>query len=165
MQILPGLPSDFKTIQALAYAIWPVAYGDILSKQQLDYMLDAFYSEAALLKNYQEKGHMFLLVRDGEKAVGFASYELHYQNRKVTRIHKIYLHPETQGKGAGKLLMQEIEKIALKNNNTTLSLNVNRFNKALRFYQKLGFAIVGEEDIALEHGYLMEDYIMEKEVV
>jgi ribosomal protein S18 acetylase RimI-like enzyme len=36
----------------------------------------------------------------------------------------------------------------------TLSLNVNRFNKAISFYEKLGFEIVGKEDIELDHGYL-----------
>ena len=164
MQILPASPSDFKTIQQLAYTIWPVAYGEILSKAQLDYMLDAFYSEATLLKNFEEKGHLFLLARDGEKAVGFASYEHHYQDKDKTRIHKIYVLPETQGKGAGALLMQEIEKAAIENGSAILNLNVNRFNKALHFYQKLGFDIVAEEDIELEHGYLMEDYVMEKEL-
>jgi hypothetical protein len=43
----------------------------------------------------------------------------------------------------------------------TLSLNVNRFNKAV-FYEKLGF--VGKEDIELDHGYLMEDYKLEKKL-
>jgi ribosomal protein S18 acetylase RimI-like enzyme len=38
---------------------------------------------------------------------------------------------------------------------------VNRFNKAVSFYQKMGFEIVGEEDVELDHGYLMEDYKME----
>ena len=30
-------------IQDLAYKIWPSTYGEILSKIQLDYMLDKFY--------------------------------------------------------------------------------------------------------------------------
>jgi hypothetical protein len=42
-------------------------------------------------------------------------------------------------------------------------LNVNRFNKAVSF-EKLGFEIVGKEDIELDHGYLMEDYKLEKVV-
>jgi hypothetical protein len=32
------------------------------------------------------------------------------------------------------------------------------------FYQKLGFEIVGKEDIELDHGYLMEDYKLEKKI-
>lgn len=162
--IIPATPSDFPTIKALAYAIWPATYGPILSKEQVDYMLGAFYSEATLLENYLEKGHRFLLVKEDGDALGFASYEHNYQDRNVTRIHKIYLLPETQGRGLGKLLIEEIEKIALENKAEALSLNVNRYNKAQHFYTKIGFEIVGEEDIELEYGYLMEDYIMEKQL-
>ena len=162
--IIPATPSDFHTIKELAYAIWPDTYGAILSREQLEYMLGAFYSEEALLENYLEKGHRFLLVKEDETVLGFASYEHLYKETNTTRIHKIYLLPETQGRGLGKLLIQEIEKIAVENHADKLSLNVNRFNNAQHFYTKIGFEIVDEEDIELEYGYLMEDYVMEKQL-
>jgi hypothetical protein len=46
-----------------------------------------------------------------------------------------------------------------------MSLNFNRFNTALLFYQKLGFIIVREENIELDQGYIMEDYVMEKSLL
>ena len=163
--IIPATPSDFHIIKELAYTIWPDTYGPILSEEQLNYMLSAFYSEETLLENYMEKGHRFLLIKEDQMDLGFASYEHLYKETNTTRIHKIYLLPETQGRGLGKLLIQEIEKIALENNADKLSLNVNRFNKAQHFYKKIGFEIVDEEDIELEFGYLMEDYVMEKQLV
>jgi ribosomal protein S18 acetylase RimI-like enzyme len=69
--------------------------------------------------------------------------------------------PESQGKGAGKLLIDSVVKAATENQSDVVSLNVNRFNKAVSFYQKMGFEIVGKEDVELDHGYLMEDYKME----
>lgn len=162
MTIIPASPSDFPIIKALAYAIWPDTYGAILSVGQLDYMLAKFYSEESLLELYLEKGHRFLLVKEDDRALGFASYEHLYKETNTTRIHKIYLLPETQGRGLGRLLVQEIEKIAVENHADRLSLNVNRYNKAQHFYKKIGFEIVEEEDIELEFGYLMEDYVMEK---
>jgi GNAT superfamily N-acetyltransferase len=72
--------------------------------------------------------------------------------------------PESQGKGAGKLLLAEVEKLALENDDSIISLNVNRFNSAYNFYEKLGFKNVGEEDIELDFGYLMEDYKLEKKL-
>ncbi len=79
-------------------------------------------------------------------------------------MHKIYLLPDAQGKGAGKLLIDTIEILARENHSVAVSLNVNKFNNALSFYKKIGFEIVSEEDIALEHGYKMEDYRMEKKL-
>ncbi|MDI5897687.1 GNAT family N-acetyltransferase [Flavobacterium yafengii] len=155
---------DFKTIREIAYKSWPSTYGSILSKEQIDYMLDLFYSEETLLENLNEKGHRFLLVNEGEVCLGFASYEHNYLNQKCTRLHKIYLLPEAQGKGAGKLLIAAVENLAKENQSTTISLNVNKFNKAISFYKKIGFEVVSEEEILLEHGYKMEDYKMEKKL-
>lgn len=155
---------DIKTIQDIAYKSWPNTYGSILSKEQIDYMLDLFYSAIALLQNFNEKGHRFLLVNEGELCIGFASYEHNYLHENCTRLHKIYLLPEAQGKGAGKLLMDTIENLAKQNQSTTISLNVNKFNRAISFYQKKGFEVVSEEDILLDHGYKMEDYRMEKKL-
>lgn len=155
---------DFKTIREIANKSWAATYGPILPKEQIDYMLDLFYSEQTLLENLNEKGHSFLLVNEGEVCLGFASYEHNYLNQKCTRLHKIYLLPEAQGKGAGKLLINAVENLAKENQSTTVSLNVNKFNKAISFYKKIGFEVVSEEDILLEHGYKMEDYKMEKKL-
>ena len=48
------------------------------------------------------------------------------------------------------------------NNIIALTLNVNRFNKAIDFYLKNGFKIIKEENIEIGNGFLMEDYVMEK---
>jgi diamine N-acetyltransferase len=153
---------DYKIIQEIAYKTWPHTYGEILSENQLDYMLDAFYSESVLKENIKEKGHQFLLAKEKDTVLGFASFEHNYLQKNKTRIHKIYILPENQGKGIGKLLIDAIEKFANENHSSALSLNVNRFNKALTFYKKMGFEIIAHEDIEIGHGFLMEDYIMEK---
>ena len=160
--ITKATSSDYKTIQEIAYQTWPDTYGAILSKEQLDFMLDAFYSEAALNDNVVSKGHHFLLAKEDDIFLGFASYEHNYQENNRTRIHKIYILPQTQGKGIGKGLIEYIEKLALENHSAALSLNVNRLNKAYTFYQKKGFEVIEEVDIEIGHGYLMEDYVMEK---
>jgi GNAT superfamily N-acetyltransferase len=165
ISISEAKPSDFPVIREIAQITWPVAYGSIISKAQLDYMLEKFYSDASLNDNFSTKNHRFLLIKEENNCLGFASYEHHYLGGNKTRLHKIYLLPESQRKGAGKLLLAEVEKLALENNDTIISLNVNRFNSAFNFYKKLGFEKVGEEDIELDFGYLMEDYNLEKKLV
>jgi ribosomal protein S18 acetylase RimI-like enzyme len=164
ISISEATAADLKVINAIAHKTWPLTYGKILSQAQLDYMLDAFYSDSALRKNI-ENGHQFILAKEDNICLGFASFEPHYQNENTTKIHKIYILPETQGKGIGKLLIDTIAEFAKQNNSGSLLLNVNRFNKALTFYQKLGFEIIQEVNIELEHGYLMEDYVMKKQLV
>jgi hypothetical protein len=98
------------------------------------------------LKNYNE-------------IIGFAAYENNYLNQLVTRYTNFYLKPMER---ICKLLLDRIALLQSKTNGSTMSLNVNRFNTALLFYQKLGFIIVREENIELDQGYIMEDYVMEK---
>lgn len=161
INIVKATTSDLPIISQIAHQTWPLTYGSILSSAQLEYMLNAFYSNAALLKNIED-GNEFIIAKENNICLGFASFEHHYQNQNATKIHKIYILPETQGKGIGKLLIDAIAQFAKEDNSNTLLLNVNRFNKALGFYQKLGFQIIEKIDIELEHGYLMEDYLMQK---
>jgi ribosomal protein S18 acetylase RimI-like enzyme len=164
IEIIPATSEDLATIKNLAYKIWPATYGTILSEKQLAYMLDLFYDESALQQNVIDN-HQLILIKENDIFIGFADYEINYKDETVTRIHKIYLLPETQGKGFGKKLIQHIENKALEAKNVKLSLNVNRFNKAKDFYESQGFKIVFEEDIELDFGYLMEDFRMEKTLV
>lgn len=155
---------DIKTIQEIAYNSWPSTYGSILSKEQLDYMLKKFYAPEALIDLMTNKRHSFILIHEANSCLGFASFQHNYLNQNTTRLHKIYLLPEAQGKGAGKLLIDAVVSSAKENHSKIVSLNVNRFNKACSFYQKMGFEITGEEDLELDYGYLMEDYKMEKKL-
>lgn len=158
--------SDIPVIQRIAYHTWPVTFEHILSMDQLTYMLDMMYSSVSLGRQIQQKGHAFLLAGIGvQEPMGFAAFEINFQGSPVTKVHKIYILPEAQGKGLGKALFEYISSESVKRGNRSLSLNVNRNNtKALEFYKKNGFEIVGEEDIQIGQGYLMEDYILEKDL-
>jgi GNAT superfamily N-acetyltransferase len=155
---------DIKTIQKITYITWPITYGKILSEEQLGYMLDLFYSDEALNDQFEKKEQLFYLISEDRVTIGFIGIEHNYKNKALTKIHKIYLLPETQGKGIGKKVIEEIEKIALKNHSKALSLNVNRFNSALSFYKKVGFEVIDEVNIDIGKGYLMEDFVMEKKI-
>jgi len=156
--------ADVKIIQEIVHTTWPISYGEILSKTQLDYMIDLFYSNKSLLEQIQKKEQLFYIAYQESSVVGFMAIEHNYKNEAITRIHKIYILPETQGKGIGKLMIDFIENKAKEKNSKALSLNVNRFNKAMHFYQKSGFAIMGEENTEIGFGFLMEDYTMQKKI-
>lgn len=155
---------DIPIIQRIAYQTWPVTFEHILSMEQLTYMLDMMYSSVSLARQIHQKGHLFLLAGIEEQdAVGFAAFEINYQGLPVTKIHKIYILPASQGKGLGKSLFERITQESVEKGNSRLSLNVNRNNtKALEFYQNSGFEVVGEEDLPIGQGYMMEDFILEK---
>lgn len=157
---LERLPS----IRRIAYQTWPAAYGEILTAKQIQYMLDRMYALPALTSNLLENHHAFAIASIDGKEVGFVSFEHGFRGDGITRIHKLYMLPEAQGKGTGAALLEYVEHLARSQGSERLSLNVNRYNKAQHFYLKHGFEIVGREDIGIGNNYLMEDFIMEKQL-
>ena len=160
MNLIKANTEHIPIVIDLTKKIWPVAYGEILSKAQLDYMIDKFYNETALRELIQ-KGHVFYLAQDeNEKYVGFLSYEINSEPQK-TKIHKIYVLPETQGTGLGRLFFELVKEKAIENHQSAIFLNVNKYNNAIHFYTKLGFTKVKDEVIDIGNGYVMDDYVME----
>ncbi len=161
-QITEAGADDLSVIRSIAQAAWPVAFADILTPAQIGYMLERMYSLPSLTRQTTALGHVFLLAHRAGATEGFLSYELHYGGTDKTKIHKIYLLPTSKGSGMGKSLMDRAEAIARAAGDHTLTLNVNRNNRAVHFYEKMGFQITGQEDIDIGEGYLMEDYVMTK---
>lgn len=162
--IIHATERDIPTIQSIAHRTWPNTFGDILSPEQIEYMLDMMYSPNALTEQLAIKKHQFLLAIYKNETVGYLSYELNYKNENHTKIHKIYILPEMQGKSIGKKLINAAESIAKANSSNTLLLNVNRENPALIFYERMGFHKAYEEEIPIGNNFWMIDYVMEKEI-
>lgn len=147
-------------IRDLAYRIWPDTYGATHTSAELDYMLSKFYAVDAL-EQQMENGHVFVLAEDNDIFVGFVAYELSSEDTNSTKIHKLYVLPQTQRKGIGKALVDYVKEEAIINKNEMLFLNVNKLNKAKDFYHRYGFAITKDIVIDIGQGFVMDDYVME----
>lgn len=165
IEILDATEFHLPIIRSIAYRTWPETFESILTPDQIMYMLEQMYSIESLKDQTHNRGHQFIVVKIGQDYYGFSSIEPNYAAQSQTKIHKIYVLPEAQGKGIGKALFAEITKRALQAGNQKLLLNVNRNNKATHFYQGIGFNIVDNEDIDIGNGYYMNDYIMEKSIL
>jgi ribosomal protein S18 acetylase RimI-like enzyme len=150
---------DIKTISDLAEETWWPTYSPILDKEQIRYMLDTIYSEATLRRVISGGEQKFLLLSENGSPHGFASFGVRDDSQEVYKLHKIYVLPQDQGKGYGKKLIEEVLRLIRKNDMHILDLNVNRFNPAKSFYEKMGFRVIREEDIPIGP-YWMNDYVM-----
>jgi len=156
--------NDVETIRQLAEATWWPTYSPILEEEQIRFMLDLIYSTEGLEKQIANNEQIFLLLKEGDKAVAFAGYSPYDAEPAAYKLHKLYCLPETQGKGYGRILIDTVSRIAADAGASKLLLNVNRHNKSLSFYEKMGFGIAREEDIAIGP-YWMNDYIMQKPLI
>jgi GNAT superfamily N-acetyltransferase len=162
--IRPAELEDINTIGFLAQQIWPDTYGKIISPEQMQYMINLFYSPASLRRQIVEDHHRFIIVEQDEEAIGFASWSEMADpglSPGLYKLHKLYILPGIQGRGLGRAVLQFIYDTIRPEGATGLRLNVNRYNKARQFYERVGFSVVGEEDVDIGNGYFMNDYIME----
>ena len=164
MEIREAGEADIPLIKNLAEIIWPEAYDEILSAEQLRYMLDLIYSESALKKQMND-GHKFIIAQKDGIEIGFASFsQKSIEQPTLFRLHKIYVLPRQHAKGAGSYMLNYISEESIKAGGNQLELNVNKYNIAKQFYEKKGFTVSKEEVIDIGNGYVMDDYVMVKEL-
>ncbi len=150
--------SHISLIRTLAMEVWPGTYVPIIGEAQVKYMLDRFYSDTAL-QEQMKGGHTFIICYDAGKPVGFASFGPVAPD--TYKLHKLYVLPETQGTGVGKQLLEYIKTAVKTAGSDHLQLNVNRYNEgAKRFYTRMGFTVVHDEDIDIGDGFFMNDHVL-----
>ena len=161
IEIVRANKQHIGTIRSLAQEFWPVAFASILSEQQIDYLMKMMYSPASLEKQ-MDKGHRFAIASKDRQQVGYMSYEIDCERSGKTKIHKLYIAPNSQRLGVGKAMVDFVAQEALKANNKAIYLNVNKYNtKAISFYNKHHFQLVKEEEIDIGDGFVMDDYVFE----
>lgn len=156
---------DIGIIRNIAGKTWFSTYKDILSSKQLDYMFDMMYSEKSIYSQIVEQKHVFFIAHSFDIPIGYVSIE--QQEENLYHLHKLYVLPDKQGKGIGQELISkafEFAKTTSKGQYCALELNVNRYNKALNFYIKMGMHISREGDFEIGNGFYMNDYIMRIEL-
>jgi diamine N-acetyltransferase len=160
--------ADISIIQRIARDTWPKAYGEILSSAQIAYMLDLMYSTETLSAQMSTSAtadqQQFLLLRASNETenawCGFAAFQTNASGLGVSKLHKLYCLPSVQGRGVGAALVHEVTRLCLLEEQHALILNVNKYNQAKRFYEKLGFRVLREEVIDIGRGYVMDDYVL-----
>ena len=154
--------TELPEIERLAREIWPVCYKEIITSAQLNYMLDNFYSQDALRKQMLEAKHVFILVVENEKNIGYISYTTILETNGALHLNKIYLVPQLQGKGFGKQMLHYAEDSVKELGAFALELNVNKYNPALHFYNYNGYTLKEETVIDIGNGFVMDDFILIK---
>lgn len=153
---------DIRSIQNLALVTFPATYSSIISAEQIDFMMDMMYSETVLRRELEGGVTFLMLLADGTPA-GFISFGKQ-DDEGLFHLHKIYLLPEYQGLGYGREMFLKAEHEMRAQGAKAFELNVNRHNKALDFYKKMGMSIDRSGDFDIGGGFYMNDYIMRKEL-
>jgi ribosomal protein S18 acetylase RimI-like enzyme len=151
--------ADCDLLRRLADEVFPATYGEIITQAQMEYMMEMMYSREVILSEMERDFAWFIAYSDDEPC-GYFSVER--QEADLFHLQKIYLLPGFQGKGAGEFLFREaVEYIrSVCPAPCRMELNVNRNNRAVGFYERMGMRCLREGDFPIGNGYYMNDYIM-----
>ncbi len=158
MQFRKADNSDIPVIQQIAEKAWRPTYGHILSEEQTMYMLDMMYSNEVLQKQMDSNIEFYLAVGE-HQPLGYFSFEI--TKPEQMKLHKIYLDPDHKSKGTGSQIIEFVKQYALQAGVKHLELNVNKYNSAVQFYEKLGFTRAKEMVLDIGNGYVMDDFVMQ----
>ena len=119
---------------------WQVTYPGLMSQAYLD----AFTLEKSEERAFQWRDNI-LVAKDGDRVVGFVGYGHHGPEDPDTgEVFALYVLPEYQGRGVGQRLMDAaFEKLSACPRLCLWAVKGN--DRAIRFYEKNGFHLNGEE--------------------
>lgn len=178
VQFLAANHDELADIQRLAHKIWHAHYPGIITRKQIDYMLETGYAIDALANDLENHISFELLMVESELR-GFAAwgpspagaYGVQLMGIPQTgiteaKLHKLYLDPSFHGQGLGSMLLAHTEQQCREVDVNLLSLAVNKQNvKAIAAYRRNGFTTVKSVFNDIGDGFFMDDYIMAKPIV
>ncbi len=154
---------DIETIRELAESSWKSAYQNILSPEQIDYMLAEMYSVKEIETQLKNPNYHYYLIEDAGKKVGFIGFENQYLPIK-TKLHRLYLVAAAKGKGLGKSALDFLKSQVKNSSDNAIILNVNKQNPAKQFYESQNFNVIKEVINDIGNGFVMDDYVMEYKI-
>ncbi len=157
--------NDIELIRDIALVSFVETYREFISQEQIDYMLDWMYSKESLQRQ-MEDGYRYYILYHECSAVGYIA--LRPKPNNVIYLERLYLLAAMHGQGLGRLMMSFIYNEARMlngNKGCRIELNVNRNNRAVGYYSRLGFEVAQQGDYQIEGtNFTRNDYIMAKEI-
>ncbi len=154
--------SGLTEVRRLAGGIWPRAFADILSGEQIRYMMDMMYAPEVMRREYGN-GIVFDLLYENGVPSGYAVCEKLRNVPEVMKLHKLYLDFRLHGLGIGQFMLWHVFAAARSAGCSFVRLNVNRNNRrAVLAYLRSGFYVSAAVAAPIGGGFVMDDFIMDR---
>lgn len=162
LHISQATRDDAELIHTIARASFYDTYRDIVSPEQNEWMFQDMYSVESLQQRQFDAGQLFFIAYLRGEAVGYVSLEK--MEEGLVHLHKLYVKSASHGGGIGAKLITFAFRCAKEmcgGGACRLELDVNRRNRAVGFYHKMGLSIAYEVDNIIEGTtFCRPDYIM-----
>lgn len=144
IDLKPVLSSDATLLFSLMEEVYASAYSHFWTDKGA-WFVNSQYSKNTLIKELSEENAAYYFIVVDKEIVGTFRFVWNeklkgFVEEKQVKLHRIYLHPKTQGKGIGKKLLFWLEEKAIKKGYKMIWLDaMDKQIAAFEFYKKMGY--------------------------
>lgn len=150
--------ADEMLIEKLAKEIWTEHYISILSKEQIDYMLEKYQSAKAVREQIKNGYSYFVMYLNGVIS-GYTG--IVFEKDKMF-LSKLYVKKQARKKHIAKNTLDYLKKLCREKGYNKIYLTVNKNNSdSVKAYKNMGFYELDSTVTDIGNGFVMDDYIME----
>lgn len=154
---------NIEQLAMLASDIWHEFFIELLSLEQIDYMVDKFQSAHAIKDQINKQGYIYYFIKEDQRIIGFTA--ICFEETRMF-LSKLYLQQSSRGKGIASLAFDFLEEQARLQHKKYIYLTVNKYNQhTINVYERKGFVKISSKVTDIGQGYVMDDFIMEKVVI
>jgi ribosomal protein S18 acetylase RimI-like enzyme len=147
----------------LAREIWQEHYVPIIGRKQVDYMLEKFQSQRAVVEQLGQSYEYYLAIHRGESK-GYVAI-IPSGSESSLMISKLYVRKSERGQGLGKDMLCFVEELCRERGIRTIWLTVNKDNAdSIAWYSRMGFRNAGATVQDIGGGFVMDDFRFEKTI-
>ena len=154
------------TLQKLCITTFEAAYASKNTPENMKKYLSATFNEEQLSKELLNPNSQFIFLKKDDDILGYFKVneneaQTDFQTDDTLELERIYILPNLQGNGYGKIILDETIRIAKTKDKSKVWLGVWENNpNAVRFYEKNGFKVVGTHDFIFVNE-AQTDWVME----
>lgn len=150
--IRKAILQDAKILTEIGFQSFKSAHGHSAPKKDIEEYMSQNFNETTFSKELSEEKNQFYLISYNNVIVGYTLLIFNQKDATISvencaYLSRIYLLEEYYGLGLGKKLFDFIKSLCSENHQNGIWLRVWVENqRAIQFYTKLGFKIVGKSD-------------------
>lgn len=150
---------NINELAQLAFEIWHEYWVEILSIEQIDYMVENFQSESAIRNQIENENYAYFFIQKNGENIGYIGLS---KKADYLFLSKFYIKKDFRNKGIGTRVFKFIKNFTQQFGYKKIQLTVNKNNiNTIKAYKKWGVQIVNSVITPIGNDFVMDDYIME----
>lgn len=165
-EIIKGKTEHSELLTQIGIATFIEPHGKSASKEDVDSYINKTFNEKVFYNELINPENIYHLIYQENEAAGYSKIILNTPNlnitdQNVTKLERLYLLKEYYGKSLAQKLFKFNIELSKQNKQKGMWLTVWIENhRAINFYKKTGFKIVGNSDFVVSETHTNPQHIM-----